>query len=47
MEYVAGEDLASLAKRIGRLSPDKALDLHGSFVQGSRLRTIAACCIAI
>jgi serine/threonine-protein kinase len=27
MEYVDGEDLASLLKRIGRLPPDKALDL--------------------
>ncbi len=27
MEYVAGEDLASLVRRIGRLSPEKALDM--------------------
>src|SRR5687767_3284408 len=27
MEYVDGEDLASLLKRIGRLPPDKALDV--------------------
>jgi hypothetical protein len=34
MEYVAGEDLASLAKRIGRLSPDKALDLSRQLCAG-------------
>jgi serine/threonine-protein kinase len=27
MEYVEGEDLASLLKRVGRLDPDKALDV--------------------
>jgi Protein kinase domain/zinc-ribbon domain len=27
MEYVDGEDLASLIRRIGRLSPDKAIDI--------------------
>jgi serine/threonine protein kinase len=27
MEYVDGEDLASLLRRIGRLSPDKALEI--------------------
>jgi Protein kinase domain len=34
MEYVDGEDLASLAKRIGRLSPDKALDLSRQLCAG-------------
>ncbi len=34
MEYVAGEDLASLSKRIGRLSPDKALDLSRQLCAG-------------
>ena len=34
MEYVAGEDLASLAKRIGRLSPHKALDLSRQLCAG-------------
>jgi serine/threonine-protein kinase len=34
MEYVSGEDLASLAKRIGRLSPDKALDLSRQLCAG-------------
>jgi hypothetical protein len=34
MEYVAGEDLASLSKRIGRLSPDKALDLARQLCAG-------------
>jgi serine/threonine-protein kinase len=28
MEYVAGEDLASLLRRIGRLPEDKALERH-------------------
>jgi serine/threonine-protein kinase len=34
MEYVEGEDLASLLKRIGRLPPDKALDVARSVCAG-------------
>jgi len=34
MEYVDGEDLASLLKRIGRLPPDKALDLARQLCAG-------------
>ncbi len=34
MEYVDGEDLASLLKRIGRLPPDKALDLSRQLCAG-------------
>jgi serine/threonine-protein kinase len=34
MEYVDGEDLASLMRRIGRLSPDKALELSRQICAG-------------
>ncbi len=34
MEYVDGEDLASLLRRIGRISPDKALDLARQLCTG-------------
>ena len=34
MEYVDGEDLASLLKRIGRLPPDKALDIARELCAG-------------
>ena len=34
MEYVAGEDLASLLRRIGRLPPDKALELARQLCAG-------------
>ena len=34
MEYVDGEDLASLLKRIGRLPPDKALDVARQLCAG-------------
>ena len=34
MEYVDGEDLASLLKRIGRLPPDKALDISRELCAG-------------
>ena len=34
MEYVDGEDLASLLRRIGRLPPDKALDLARGICAG-------------
>ncbi len=34
MEYVDGEDLASLLKRIGRLPPDKALDVARQICAG-------------
>ncbi len=34
MEYVDGEDLASLLRRIGRLPPDKALQLARQMCQG-------------
>ncbi len=34
MEYVDGEDLHSLLKRIGRLAPDKALDIARQICQG-------------
>ncbi len=34
MEYIDGEDLASLLKRIGRLPPDKALDIARQICAG-------------
>src|SRR6266542_1871090 len=34
MEFVDGEDLASLLKRIGRLPPDKALDISPEQLEG-------------
>src|SRR6185369_4206379 len=34
MEYVDGEDLASLLRRIGRLPPDKALDIAREICAG-------------
>jgi hypothetical protein len=34
MEYIDGEDLASLLKRIGRLPPDKALDIARQICEG-------------
>src|SRR5215831_13174416 len=34
MEYIDGEDLASLLHRIGRLSPDKAMDTAASLCLG-------------
>jgi len=34
MEFVDGEDLASLLRRIGRLSPDKALDIARQLCAG-------------
>ena len=36
MEYVDGEDLASLLKRIGRLPADKALDIARAALRGAR-----------
>jgi hypothetical protein len=34
MEYIDGEDLASLLRRIGRLPPDKALEVAGQLCSG-------------
>jgi serine/threonine protein kinase len=34
MEYIDGEDLASLLRRIGRLPPDKAIDLGRQLCAG-------------
>ena len=43
MEYVDGEDLASLLRRIGRLPQDKASRSRASCARASRRRTSAAC----
>ena len=47
MEFIKGEELSSLARRIGRLPSDKAIQLLGKFAPGSPRRTTLACCIAI
>ena len=47
MEFVDGEDLASLLRRIGRLPPDKARgDRAADSAPGWRRRTTRACCTA-
>ena len=46
MEYVDGEDLASLLRRIGRLPEDKAVEISRQLCAGCRPRTTKACCIA-
>jgi hypothetical protein len=47
MEYIDGEDLASLLRRIGRLPQDKTVEFTRKSVLVSRRRTNAACCIEI
>jgi serine/threonine-protein kinase len=47
MEYVDGEDLASLLRRIGRLPEDKAVEIARQLCAGWPPRTTKACCIAI
>ena len=46
MEYVDGEDLASLIRRVGRLPQDKAVELTRKICAGSPPRTNAASSIA-
>ena len=46
MEYVDGEDLASLLRRIGRPSPDKAIEIVRQVCAGLARRTIAVFFIA-
>jgi len=47
MEYVDGEDLGSLMRRIGRLPHDKALEIARKLCAVSRRRMIEAFCTAI
>jgi len=47
MEFVDGEDLTSLLKRIGRLPADRRWTSHGSSAPGSPPRTTRVCCIGI
>ena len=47
MEYVDGEDLASLLRRIGRLPGDKALEIARDSALAWRPRTRRASCTAI
>ena len=46
MEYVDGETLASLLRRIGSLPSEKALDVARQLCAGLRQRTTAASCTA-
>ncbi len=46
MEYVDGEDLACLLRRIGRLPADKAIQIARQLCAGSPRRTTRACCTA-
>src|SRR5262249_47270905 len=46
MEYIDGEDLASLLRRIGRLPQDKAIEFTRKICAGSVRHTNAACCTA-
>jgi len=46
MEYVDGEDLATLLKRIGRLPPAKALEIARQLSAGLAAATIKASCTA-
>jgi serine/threonine protein kinase len=47
MEYVDGEDLASLLRRIGRLSGDRRSSSRGGCARGSPPNTRRACSTAI
>ena len=46
MEYIDGEDLASLLKRIGHLPGTKALDDRPAACAGLAAAHERACCIA-
>jgi serine/threonine-protein kinase len=46
MEYIDGEDLASLLKRIGNLHGAKALDIARQLCGDWRRRTTKGCCTA-
>ena len=47
MEYVDGEDLASLLRRIGRIPEDKAIEIARQLCAGLPPRTSGACSTAI
>jgi serine/threonine protein kinase len=47
MEYVDGEDLASLLRRIGRLPPDKGAEIARRLCAGLAAAHERACCTAI
>ena len=47
MEYIDGEDLASLIKRIGYLSNEKALEITRQLIAGVAAATTAGWCTAI
>ena len=45
MEFIDGEDLASLLRRAGRLSPEKTVQIARELCPGWAPPTIMACCI--
>ncbi len=47
MEYVDGEDLASLLRRIGRLPEDKAIEIARQLCAGLAAAHDEGCCTAI
>ena len=47
MEFIDGEDLASLLRRIKRLPPDKAVEIARQLCAGSPPRTMLASSTAI
>ena len=47
MEYIDGEDLATLIRRIGRLPPDKGVDIARQLVPAWQRPTSATCCTEI
>jgi len=46
MEYVDGEDLGSLLRRIGRLPADKATEIARKLCAGLAAAHTKGCCIA-
>ena len=47
MEFIKGEELSSLLRRIGRLPQDKAIQIARQFAPDSPRRMTSAYCIAI
>ena len=46
MEFIDGEDLASLLRRAGRLSRERTVQIARELCAGLAPRTIMACCTA-
>lgn len=47
MEFIKGEELSSLLRRIGRLPQDKAIQIARQICAGWRRPTTSGCCIVI